>query len=157
MARTRIYADTPVFGGCLDSEFAADSRRIMDAVQRGLLTIIVSEVVLAELQTAPEAVRRALAELPRESVEVIELTDDVFDLQAAYLDAGILPPRWADDALHVAAATVSRADAIVSWNFSHIVRLDKIKAYNRVNFELRYGILTILSPKEVIVDDDTSG
>jgi hypothetical protein len=30
---------------------------------------------------------------------------------------GIVSPRWSDDAAHVAAATVARADAIVSWNF----------------------------------------
>ncbi len=69
-----------------------------------------------------------------------------------------------DDATHVAAATVARADAIVSWNFRHIVRLRKIKAYNQVNLAQGYGILTILSPgrgrseerhaaKEVMLDE----
>jgi len=33
----------------------------------------------------------------------------------------------------VVAATVAQADAIMSWNFQHIVRLDKMKAYNQVN------------------------
>ncbi|MER3525218.1 MAG: hypothetical protein C4326_14525 [Ignavibacteria bacterium] len=54
---------------------------------------------------------------------------------------------------HVAAATISRADAIVSWNFSHIVRLDKMKAYNQINLINVYGMLTIISPKEVPYDD----
>ena len=53
---------------------------------------------------------------------------------------------------HVAAATVARVDAIVSWNFKHIVRLDKMKAYNRVNLLNGYGILTIISPKEAIIN-----
>ena len=52
----------------------------------------------------------------------------------------------------VAAATVARADAIVSWNFRHIVRLDKIKGFNQVNFEIGYAHLTIISPKEVLSD-----
>jgi hypothetical protein len=51
-------------------------------------------------------------------------------------------------------ATVTRADAIVSWNFKHIVRLDKMKAYNQVNLMNGYGILTIISPKEVLIDED---
>jgi hypothetical protein len=46
-------------------------------------------------------------------------------------------------------ATVYRADAIVSWNFRHIVRLDKIKMFNQINLLNGYGILTIISPKEV--------
>jgi len=56
--------------------------------------------------------------------------------------------------LHVALATVNRADAIISWNFKHIVRLDKIKAYNLVNTKNGYGVVTILSPKEVIIDEE---
>ena len=62
--------------------------------------------------------------------------------------------RWLDDATHVAAATIARADAIVSWNFRHIVRLDRIKAYNQVNLANGYGILTIVSPRDVGYDED---
>ena len=74
-------------------------------------------------------------------------------MRDAYLAAKILGSRWADDAAHVAAATVARADAIVSWNFQHIVRLDRMKAYNQVNLLDGYGILTIVTPKEVLSDD----
>lgn len=56
----------------------------------------------------------------------------------------------------MAAATVARADAIVSWNFKHIVRLDKMKAYNQINLLNGYGILTIVSPKEVILDESNN-
>jgi len=72
-----------------------------------------------------------------------------FTLRDAYLDAGIVSKRWTDDATHVAAATVARADALVSWNFKHIVRLDKMKLYNQINLLNRYGLLTIISPKEL--------
>lgn len=34
------------------------------------------------------------------------------------------------------------------------VRLDKMKAYNQVNLMNGYGILTIISPKEVLIDED---
>jgi hypothetical protein len=54
-----------------------------------------------------------------------------------------------DDTLHVAAATVSRADAIVSWNFKHLVRLDKIKQNNIVNFKNGYGLINIITPREL--------
>jgi hypothetical protein len=68
--------------------------------------------------------------------------------------AGIVEPKWTDDATHVAAASVARADAIVSWNFKHIVRLDKIKAYNRVNLRLGYPELTIVTPTVVTHEDE---
>lgn len=94
-------------------------------------------------------VQKILQSLPFTAVEKIEITNEVLALRDAYLAAKILGSRWADDA----AATVARADAIVSWNFRHIVRLDKMKAYNRVNLIQGYGILTIISPKEVWSDE----
>ena len=75
------------------------------------------------------------------------------DLRDAYLSAKILRPKWSDDAAHVAAATVARVDLIVSWNFRHLVKWDKIRAFNAVNLSLGYPIMTILSPREVITDD----
>jgi hypothetical protein len=83
------------------------------------------------------------------------LTNDVIDLRNAYLAGGILDPQSTDDATHVAAATVARADAIVSWNFKHIVRIDKMRAYNQVNLQMGFGLLSIVSPQEVRFDEAT--
>lgn len=84
----------------------------------------------------------------------MDLTSEVIELRDAYIAAGIVDVRSLGDATHVAAATVARADAIVSWNFRHIVRLDKIKRYNQVNLQNGYGILSIVSPWEVRFDDE---
>ena len=92
---------------------------------------------------------------PSCSVEQVRLTRDVIDLRNAYLAAGILDPQSTDDATHVAAATVARADAIVSWNFKHIVRIDKMRAYNQVNLQTGFGLLSIVSPQEVRLDEAT--
>jgi predicted nucleic acid-binding protein len=154
MARPlRIYLDTSVIGGCLDAEFAAASQRVFELASRGKLVLLISDVVVAELADAPEEVRAVLERLKPEAVEAVSIFDDIQELAAAYIRAGIVGERWLDDATHVAAATVARADAIVSWNFRHIVRLDKIKAYNQVNLAQGYGILTIVSPVEVNVDE----
>lgn len=59
--------------------------------------------------------------------------------------------------LHIALATVADVDVLVSWNFKHIVRLDKIRHFNAVNIELGYKPLTIYSPREVASDEDTDG
>ena len=115
--------------------------------------MLVSEVVLEEILHAPENVQDLLASVPPSLVERVPLSKEIIDLRNAYIDAGILGPKWIDDATHVAAATIARADAIVSWNFAHIVRLDKMKAYNQVNLINGYGILTIITPKEIPYDD----
>jgi len=149
----RVYVDTSVIGGCLDEEFAEDSLRLFEAARWGRLVLLVSAVVSRELSAAPPAVLNILAEVPKGAIEDVALTREVIDLRDAYLASKILSPRYRDDATHVAAATVARADAIASWNFKHIVRLDKMKSYNQVNWMRGYGVLTILSPKEVLTDE----
>ena len=155
MKPLRVYADTSAFGGCFDVEFAAESERFFDLVRAGSVTLLVSEVVVRELATAPAQVRELLRSLPAESVVQVSLTRDVIELREAYLTAGILDRQSTDDATHVAAATVARADAIVSWNFKHIVRIDKMRAYNQVNLQAGFGLLSIVSPQEVRLDEAT--
>jgi predicted nucleic acid-binding protein len=154
MKPMRIYADTSAIGGCFDPKFAADSLRLIEGVRHGRLVLLLSDVVLTELAGAPARVRSVLQSLPATTVEKVEITEEVLQLRDAYLAARIVGLRWADDAAHVAAATVVRADAIVSWSFQHIVRLDKVKAYNQVNLRQGYGVLTIVTPKEVVSDEE---
>ncbi|EMO72840.1 hypothetical protein LEP1GSC120_0400 [Leptospira santarosai str. 200702252] len=41
-------------------------------------------------------------------------------------------------------------DVLISWNFKHIVRLDRIQGYNVVNEKLGYSSLEIRDPMEVL-------
>ena len=152
--KLRVYADTSVFGGCHDDEFKEHSRRFFQHVADSRIILLVSEIVLRELESAPRDVVQVLESLAPRHVERFLLTREILELRDHYLAERILPHKWADDAMHVAAATVARADAIVSWNFKHIVRLDKMKEYQRVNLQHGYGILTIVSPREVLPDEE---
>lgn len=154
MKPLRIYVDTSVFGGCFDTEFDAESKRFFDLVRVGRILVLVSQVIVDELGDAPSSVRDLFLSLATDAVAPIDLTPDVIELRDAYIAAGIVSPRFVDDATHVAAATVARADAIVSWNFKHIVRIDKMRAYNQVNLQMGFGLLSIVSPQEVRFDDD---
>jgi predicted nucleic acid-binding protein len=145
----RVYIDASVIGGCLDEEFAEDSQRVFELARAGYLRLLLSDVVVRELEQAPSPVRHLLETLPESSLEQVAITEEVRQLRDAYITAGVIAQRWVDDATHVAAASVTRADAIVSWNFRHIVRLDKIKGYNQVNRSLGFDELTIVSPKEI--------
>jgi len=141
----RIYLDTSVFGGCFDVEFAEESLAIFELIRSGVYRGVVSEIVFEELENAPQRVREIVLSLPEKMLESIAISEEIIQLRKEYETADILGPKWIDDMTHVAAATVARVDAIVSWNFKHIVRLDKMKAYNSVNLQNGYGILTQLS------------
>jgi hypothetical protein len=149
MKPLRIYSDTSVIGGCLDEEFAEHSRRFIEQVRTGRVVLLISELLVEELTDAPAPVRSILKGIPIGQLETVVIDDEVEALRDAYLDAGILALRWRDDATHVAAASVVGADAIVSWNFRHIVRLDLMRRYNDVNRQMGYRHLTIVTPLEV--------
>ena len=150
----RLYLDTSVFGGVFDKEFQQDSKRLIDDIHAKKFRVMISSVVFDEIAKSPEHVQKLVRELPDDQLFSVDVTAEVERLRDEYLDRKILTPKSLDDATHVALATVNRADAIVSWNFKHIVRLDKMKQYNQVNFSLGYAILQIVSPKEVLFDEE---
>ncbi len=152
--RNRVYVDTSVFGGVFDDVFSDSSRRFFAEVEEGKHTILLSEVTSGELRDAPDVVREFVATLSENMLERLELTPEMAELRDAYLAANVVGPRWADDAAHVASATVARADVIVSWNFRHIVKWEKIRAFNAVNLSMGYPLMTILSPREVVSDEE---
>lgn len=152
----RVYADTSVFGGAFDEEFAEESQAFFDQVQREKFHLVTSAIVQAEMEAAPVEVRDFFDEMLAlgEVVEVVDMSADALMLQEAYLNAGIVTPKWEADALHVALATVTGCSLIVSWNFRHIVHFEKIPLYNSVNVLNGYPEIAIYSPLEVITYED---
>jgi hypothetical protein len=146
----RVYADTSVFGGCLDDEYAEASRQFFEQVRHGAFRLVVSDTTLLELTQAPEEVRRILPTLPVENVEHVGLSLAIEELRDAYIAQGVVGPASARDAEHIAAATVADVDLVVSWNFRHIVHYEKISGYQGVNLLKGYRAVRIHSPSEVI-------
>ena len=149
MHRMLVYTDCSVFGGTEDDDFAEASRRFFGLVHKGRYLVLVSQLVLDEVERAPEEVRVVLAGLPPESVLEVPFDGEVTELAQAYVDAGVLGNRHLADALHVAAATVARADLILSWNFRHLVNFDRVRRFNGVNALNGYQPIEIRSPLEV--------
>jgi hypothetical protein len=145
----RVYADTSVYGGVFDEEFATASRLFFEEVRAVNFQLMVSPVVESEMRDAPGEVQQLFAEMLSFS-EGISVTEEALQLQQAYLRAGIVAPKWEADLLHVALATVAGCLMIVSWNFKHIVHFRKISLYNGVNRVEGYPEIAIHTPQEVI-------
>lgn len=124
---------------------------IADAVD-GKALLLISAILLEELAKAPDHVQTLLARLPEHAVERVEVTAESETLRDAYLEAGVVSRKWSGDAWHVALATISHADLIVSWNFKHLVNVVRIRGFNSVNLRLGYQTIDIRTPREVIAD-----
>lgn len=149
MIAQRIYTDTSMIGGCFDAEFAPWSNGLLKDFRSGTYLPVVSDVVAAEIEDAPEPVREVYAELLQLGAQFLEVDEAVLRLADTYQQRGILTPQFYDDGVHISLATAARVDVLVSWNFRHIVRYDKIRLFNAVNLELGYQPLQIYSPREV--------
>jgi predicted nucleic acid-binding protein len=149
----RLYVDTSVFGGVHDEEFRAPSERFFAAVRGGTFTLLVSEALVVEIASAP-AVVQATFEAHRAHMEALETTAEAVALAEAYLAAKVVPAASRVDALHVALASIAGADAVVSWNFKHLVQLRRIRGFHAVNVLRGYPLIEIRSPLEVIDDEE---
>jgi predicted nucleic acid-binding protein len=152
MVRPRIYVDTSVNGGCLDNEFEEYSNQLFEEFIVGKKRLVISDLVLFELEGAPENVREVLTKVAENNIEYVFLNEESISLANAYLKEGVIAENSLSDARHIAIATVERVDVLVSWNFKHIVNLNRIHLINSVNLKLGYPILEIRSPLEVIYE-----
>ena len=87
--------------------------------------------------------------------EYLDFTTEAKELAERYVNEGVIGPGKRVDAQHIAIATISRVDVLVSWNFRHIVNLARIRGYNSVNLRQGYPVLEIRSPLEVFADEET--
>jgi hypothetical protein len=147
----RFYFDTS--GAVTDREDprrVETTRKVLRAVEEGLHDGAISNVVQEALEQAPMEVRPIiLRELNRIEFELVTKDLESRGLFEEYEAARILPKRYRNDLRHLAVATVARVDALVSWNFRHLVNLRTRRAVHAVNVRTGYPLIEIVSPEEV--------
>jgi predicted nucleic acid-binding protein len=145
-----FYFDTSVFGGVFDTEFEEETLQLFERVKLGKIVCMYSDLTEAELLKAPLKVMTYFKSLPKENLEKVMVNAEVIELAMKYVEEKVVGKTSFDDCLHIAAATISKADILVSWNFKHIVNVYRIRGYNSINLKLNYHPLEIRSPKEII-------
>lgn len=96
MKKTTIYVDTSVIGGCCDSEFHEWSNDLLKDFQSGIFTLLLSELTDAEVQDAPDEVKKIYAKFRKCASKIIELTPEAIELADAYLKHRILTHKYRD-------------------------------------------------------------
>ena len=94
--------------------------------------LLVSESVLRECGAGdPDAAQKRLAMVS--DVPLLLITEQAMDIADSLVKQGIVPLKAAEDALHIAVATVHGVDYLLTWNCRHIA-----------NPELQRGIAAYL-------------
>ncbi len=152
--KQRFYFDTSVFGGVFDTEFEEETLQLFERVKMGKIICMFSDLTENELLKAPEKVKAYFKNLPTENVERVVIDAEIINLANKYIEERVVGQTSFDDCLHIAAATLNKADILVSWNFRHIVNVYRIRGYNSINLRMNYLSLEIRSPKEILEYED---
>ena len=146
----RIYIDTSVVGGCFDEEFEEWSNKLFDEFITGKKILVYSDIFIDELNDAPDNVQNKFHSVPELYKEGLSKTKEVDGLANAYINFDAVTKKSSEDALHIAIATINKIDVLSSWNFKHIVNLNRIKKYNAVNLMQGYQVIEIRTPREIL-------
>lgn len=98
----------------------------------------------------PDKIIKLITGLKIEFTEFIEENDEVVDLATEYFAEKVIGQTSYADSLHIALATINRANLLVSWNFKHIVNIERIRGYNSIDIKNGYKHLEIRSPRDLM-------
>jgi len=145
----RLYLDTSVIGGYFDSEFQEWTVPFVESILSKKHVAVISDLTIREVQDARKEVIDLLNKLIERNCELITGNESTENLAQLYIKEGALGSRFYVDASHIAIATYFTVSAVISWNFKHIVNLNRIRLFNSVNLKYGYGIIEIRSPREI--------
>lgn len=143
----RVYIDTSVFGGYFDDEFKEYSILFFEKLIENKITILTSEVLEFEIYQAPNHIIDLYEQIEHKAI--VPLTFEVNNLALKYIEENVVGKTSLNDCQHIALATINNADVLASWNYKHIVNLQRIRGYNAINFREGYQMTEIRTPKEI--------
>ncbi|MBA4409403.1 MAG: type II toxin-antitoxin system VapC family toxin [Bacteroidota bacterium] len=154
--KQRVYIDTSVFGGYFDEEFSEFTVPLFERLQNEEFKLLFSSVTQDEISPAPENVKELVKSLKTENTEFIDTNEEVVELATQYIMERVVGQTSFADCLHIALATINHADFLISWNFKHIVNVERIRGYNSINIKNGYKELEIRSPRDFMTYEDNN-
>ncbi len=146
----RIYIDTLIVGGYFDEEFKETTIKLFDRLINKEIIFVISDLLYLELINAPQKVKNLLFKYKSENFERVDLTEEAIELADTYISEKVIGKTSLEDCRYIALATIYKVNVLASWNFKHIVNLERIRGYNSVNLRLGYSVIEIRSPKDLI-------
>ena len=157
MKRLKLYLDTSIFNFALANKMPKEqevTQNLLNEIKNGQYEAFISEIVLQEIGRAQEEKAKDLIKVIRAcSPMELKINSETNMLAEYYVHSNIIPRKYFNDALHIAVATVHIIDAIISWNFEHIVKLKTKREIVGINIINGYKEIEIYSPWEVVSYD----
>jgi predicted nucleic acid-binding protein len=161
MSKPRVYVETTIPSAYHTSRTDADmlvcryeTRRWWKRA-RGICDLVTSLAVRQELaQGTSTLVASRLAML--DGLELVDPHAAVLETAAVYINEKLMPSDPLGDALHLALASHHGCDVLLTWNYLHLANPTKVHRIERVNRKLGLFVPAILSPRDMLEDDEWS-
>jgi predicted nucleic acid-binding protein len=152
--KRKIYLDTSIISAFFDKRVLRRMVKTVEWIRNDIYRydLFLSDLVIEEITaTRDDSLRARMLELIDQLTPTrIDIDDEIKELALAY--RRIVIPGEISDSIHIAAASCYQLDAIVSWNFTHIVNLRTISGIHQINREKSLKIIEILSPEYLGAD-----
>ncbi|MBI1285958.1 MAG: PIN domain protein [Flavobacteriales bacterium] len=145
----KLYLDTSVFGGYFDKEFEKWTIPLIEDLRAGIHQAVISDLTILEMEPAPQRVSDLMFKMIDDGAMLIQGNKESENLANMYVSEGGLTDKSIEDANHIAMATLHHVDVLISWNFKHIVNLNRIRIFNSVNLRHGHQNIEIRSPLEI--------
>ena len=156
----QVYLDTSVISFAVSTQDVKREKErtifFLNQIKEGKFKGYISEVVVGEIEEATGAKQKELLKVIVDiPLKRLVGTSEASHLARKYIDEGIIPEKYLDDALHLAIASVNKLDAVVSWNFAHLVKFKTRREVKGINILLGYQEIDIATPEEMIENERT--
>ncbi len=114
---------------------------------------VISQFVIDEASAGDSsAAEKRLSVL--NNIPLLEIDEEVLDLTDRILSTGIIPPKAATDAAHIAIAARHRVDFLMTWNCTHIANAEIMGKIRTILETAGYLSPVICTPDELFGPDE---
>ena len=155
MTMVRVYLETSFVSACvttrtsLRSVYERESSLRWWQDQATSSDRFISDEVLNELSHPKYPSRDRALEFVRE-VSVLGISEAMISFAQALVDRLVMPRPAAGDALHIAIATISHMDVILTWNVRHLANPNKVLHLYAICSEFGYLCPKVLRPDDLM-------
>jgi hypothetical protein len=147
--KANVYLDTTVISALFDArtpERQAQTKNFWSRI--GEYNIFISELVIDEIRGAAQPLQDRMMSGVMDFT-LLPTTEESQHLADIYIQNGIFPEKYSDDALHTALASVNQIGILLSWNFTHLVKIKTRRMVALINTLNNYNPVEIITPPEL--------
>ncbi len=86
-------------------------------------------------------------------IKVLQFDEEIIEVAQVYLKNYVMPQKLAGNAIHLAYASLSKIDFLLTWNCNHLANANKRQHIRIINARLGLFVPEIVTPLELFTEE----